>query len=105
MRRLPTSTLILAAAVLLVQADLWLARSNMPQVVSLNKQLEQQRALNAQALARNQRAAAEIADLHEGLEMVEERARAELRMVKPDEILVQYARPAAGAAPAPSPKP
>jgi cell division protein FtsB len=33
--------------------------------------------------------AAEVADLREGLEMVEEKARAELGMVKPDEILVQ----------------
>jgi cell division protein FtsB len=31
--------------------------------------------------------------LREGLEMVEERARWELGMVKPDEILVQVARP------------
>jgi cell division protein FtsB len=104
MRRPPASTLVLAAAVLLVQGDLWLSRSNMPQVVSLSKQLEQQRAANAHAQARNQRAAAELADLQEGLEMVEERARAELRMVKPDEILVQYARPAAPARP-PSAKP
>lgn len=105
MRRLPTSTLVLAAAVLLVQGELWLARSNMPQVVSLSKQLEQQRALNEQARARNQRAAAELADLQEGLEMVEERARAELRMVKPDEILVQFARPATSGPAAPAAKP
>jgi cell division protein FtsB len=33
--------------------------------------------------------AAEVSDLKEGLEMVEEKARAELGMVRPDEILVQ----------------
>ena len=44
----------------------------------------------AQRLA-NQRLSAEVDDLRQGLEMVEERARADLGMVKPDEILVQYA--------------
>jgi len=38
---------------------------------------------------------AEVADLKEGLEMVEETARAELGMLRPNEILVQVAaRPA-----------
>jgi cell division protein FtsB len=36
--------------------------------------------------------AAEINDLREGLEIVEERARAELGMVKANEIYVQVAR-------------
>jgi cell division protein FtsB len=58
-------------------------------VMSLRKQLAEQRALNDSARERNQRVAAEVADLREGLEMVEEKARAELGMVKPDEILVQ----------------
>jgi cell division protein FtsB len=35
--------------------------------------------------------AAEVNDLKEGLEMVEEKARADLGMVKPDEVLVQIA--------------
>jgi cell division protein FtsB len=34
---------------------------------------------------------AEVRDLLEGLEMVEEKARGELGMIKPDEILVQVA--------------
>lgn len=101
--RWPWSTVALAAAVVVVQADLWLARSNMPQVMSLRTQLAQQQAVNQAAQQRNQRTAAELADLNEGLEMVEEKARAELRMVKPDEILVQYARGATAAGPAPAP--
>ena len=39
--------------------------------------------------ARNEQLQAEVSDLKEGLEMVEEKARLELGMVKPDEILVQ----------------
>ena len=34
----------------------------------------------------------EVVDLREGLEMVEEKARLELGMVKPNEILVQVAK-------------
>ena len=37
--------------------------------------------------------AAEVADLKEGLEMVEEKARRELGMVKPDELLVVVTAP------------
>lgn len=94
-RRWPWSTIALTAAVVVVQADLWLSRSNMPQVITLQGQLAGQLATNRSAEQRNQRAAAELADLKEGLEMVEEKARLELGMVKADEILVQYAsRPA-----------
>jgi cell division protein FtsB len=100
----------LTAAVVVVQADLWLGRSNMPQVISLQSQLAEQLATNRAAEERNQRTQAELADLKEGLEMVEEKARRELGMVKADEILVQYtsrgtsaAAPAAPTAPAAAP--
>ena len=48
-----------------------------------------QKAANAQAQQANERLASEVRDLKEGLEMVEEKARAELGMVKPNEIFVQ----------------
>ncbi len=83
------STVGLAALLLAVQADLWFGKGNWPYVVSLQRQLDEQLAANERAKARNARAAAEVADLKEGLEMVEEKARAELGMVRPDEILVQ----------------
>jgi cell division protein FtsB len=98
--RWPWSTLALTAAVVAVHADLWLGRSNMPQVMSLQSQLAEQAAVNRAAEERNQRTAAELADLKEGLEMVEEKARRELGMVKADEILVQYTT-RSGAAPGP----
>ena len=85
------TTFVLAALLVMVQGDLWLGKGNLPYVMSLRKQLAEQQAGNAQARERNQRLAAEVADLREGLEMVEEKARAELGMVKPDEILVQVA--------------
>ncbi len=102
--RWPWSTVALTAAVVAVQADLWLGRSNMPQVMSLQSQLAEQLAINRTAEERNQRTAAELADLREGLEMVEEKARHELGMVRADEILVRYTpRGNAGAATATAP--
>ena len=82
-------TLALAALLLAVQAELWAGKSGRSYVVHLESQLAAQTAANKLAQLRNQRLAAEVSDLKEGLEMVEERARAELGMVKPDEILVQ----------------
>ena len=83
------ATLIIGALLVLVQADLWFGKGNLPYVMSLRKTLTAEREENAKARERNVRAAAEVADLREGLEMVEEKARAELGMVKPNEILVQ----------------
>ncbi|HKX93524.1 MAG TPA: cell division protein FtsB [Methylibium sp.] len=84
-------TLALAAALLLVQAQLWFGGNGMGRVVELGRLLEDQQATNDAARQRNERLAAEVRDLKEGLEMVEERARLELGMIKPDEIFVQVA--------------
>ena len=85
-------TLALLALLALVHAELWFGKGNMPYVMGLRKQVEAQRAANVGARERNARVLAEVSDLKEGLEMVEEKARAELGMVRPDEILVQVAK-------------
>ena len=58
----------------------------------LQHKIEQQKAQNAQALLENDRLVSELTDLKEGLDRVEERARLELGMVKPNEIFVQLTR-------------
>lgn len=83
---------LLVAAIAGVHAQLWLGRENMPQVVSLARQLDAQRTANAAAAERNARTLAEVSDLREGLEMVEEKARGELGMLRPNEILVQVTK-------------
>jgi len=83
------ATLILGSLLALVQADLWFGKGNMRYVAGLRTELAAQQTANLAAKARNTRVAAEVSDLKEGLEMVEERARFELGMVRPDEILVQ----------------
>jgi cell division protein FtsB len=91
MRRLPLSTLALAALLLVVQAQLWFGDGGKPYAMSLQLQLDRQLAANTQAAQRNGQLEAEVRDLREGLEIIEERARWELGMVKPDEVLVQVA--------------
>jgi cell division protein FtsB len=84
---------VLAALLVVVQGDLWFGKGNVPYVMGLQKQVDAQRLANVQLRERNARVLAEVNDLKEGLEMVEEKARSELGMVKPDEILVQLTKP------------
>jgi cell division protein FtsB len=86
------ATVVLLLLIVLVQGEIWLGNTGVPRVMALQARLADQQAINAAARARNQQLAAEVRDLRDGLEMVEERARLELGMVRPDEILVQYAR-------------
>jgi cell division protein FtsB len=82
-------TLGLAALLVLVQVELWFGRGGVPRMVELQRKLAAQQSTNAQAKHHNEQLAAEVSDLKEGLEMVEEKARFELGMIKPDEIFVQ----------------
>lgn len=80
---------ILIALLVLFQAQLWVGRGSLPSVHEMQQRLDGQLAKNALAQLGNEQLAAEVADLKEGLEMVEEKARSELGMVKPNEIFVQ----------------
>jgi cell division protein FtsB len=86
-----TATWLLAALLALTHMGLWFGKGSLPHVWSQRAQLAALQAQNEQAALRNQRMAAEVADLKSGLEMVEERARSELGMVRPDEVFVQVA--------------
>ena len=78
----------LIALLAIVQAQLWFGRGSIPAVSRLTEQLQAQNQQNQQAQLVNDRLAAEVRDLKEGLDMVEEKARRELGMVKPNEIYV-----------------
>ena len=88
MRFITVALLLLLAG---VQAELWLGEGGLPQRMKLQAQLDAQLKRNIGQRHAIERLNAEVDDLRQGLEMVEERARADLGMVKPDEILVQYA--------------
>jgi cell division protein FtsB len=82
-------TAALIALIALVNAELWFGKGGAPRMMELQGKLHEQQASNLVARTRNAQLDAEVRDLKEGLEMVEEKARFELGMVKPDEILVQ----------------
>ena len=83
---------ILIALLLILHAQLWFGRGSLTLVSQMQQKLDAQKAANTQAQLANDRLVSEVRDLKEGLEMVEERARMELGMVKPNEIYVQIAR-------------
>ncbi len=89
LRLLPVVLLIL---LLLIHAQLWLGRGSIPDVTQLQEKISLQKARNQEAQRVNDRLASEVRDLKEGLDMVEERARMELGMVKPNEIFVQITK-------------
>jgi cell division protein FtsB len=82
----------LVALLLIVHAQLWFGRGSVGSVAQMQQKLEAQKASNAQAQQANERLASELRDLKEGLDMVEEKARMDLGMVKPNEIFVQIAK-------------
>jgi cell division protein FtsB len=85
-----TLTIVLLGLLLILQAQLWFGRGSIPDVSQMRVRLDEAKARNLSAQTENDRLAAEVRDLKEGLEMVEEKARGELGMVKPNEIFVQY---------------
>ena len=84
--------LLLIALLAIVHAQLWLGRGSIPHVAELQHKLAQQKVENAQAQQVNDRLASEVHDLKEGLDMVEEKARSEIGMVRPNEIFVQITK-------------
>ncbi|MEN9770758.1 MAG: hypothetical protein RLZZ180_2388 [Pseudomonadota bacterium] len=85
-----TLTIVLLGLLLILQAQLWFGRGSIPDVSQMRVRLDEAKARNLSAQTENDRLAAEVRDLKEGLEIVEEKARGELGMVKPNEIFVQY---------------
>ncbi|MET3917236.1 cell division protein FtsB [Variovorax sp. OAS795] len=89
-RLVPPIVLLLLLVVL--QWQLWNGRGSVRDVSQLQTKLADQKESNAKATVTNERLASEVNDLKTGLEMVEERARQELGMVKPNEVFVQVTR-------------
>jgi cell division protein FtsB len=76
----------------ILQAQLWLGPGSLLHVSELRQELARQKQANEEARRQMEQLSAEVNDLKEGLNMVEERARQELGMVKTHEILVQIAK-------------
>ena len=82
-------TLMLAGLIALLQYPLWLGKGSWLRVWEVDRQLAAQRDTNLTLQSRNTALDAEVRDLKQGLDAIEERARSELGMVKQDEIFFQ----------------
>jgi len=85
--------LILAVLVVLIQYPLWLGKGGWLRVWDIDRQLASQRAKNEMLQARNEALDAEVRDLKQGYEAIEERARFEFGMVRKDEVFFQIVDP------------
>jgi cell division protein FtsB len=87
--------LALLALLALVQYPLWLGKGGWLRVWELDRQLVVQNQANARLLARNRALEGEVRDLQQSTGAIEERARYELGMMRPDELFVQVGEPGA----------
>ena len=81
--------LIFAALILALQYPMWLGKGGWLRVRELDRQVEAQKKLNSELKARNGALDAEVRDLKQGFEAIEERARSELGMLRQDEVFFQ----------------
>lgn len=89
-------TLILFVLLVLLQFKLWLGEGGFREVARLETRVENQRDQNEILLQRNAELQAEVEDLRERLDAVEERARNELGLIKPAEQFYQVVPPPPG---------
>ena len=82
----------LAALLVALQYPLWLGKGGWARVWDLDRQLVAQREQTARLKARNDALDAEVRDLKQGYDAIEEHARMQLGMIKRDEIFFQVVR-------------
>jgi cell division protein FtsB len=85
--RLVALVLILLIAAL--QYPLWFGKGGWLRVWEIDHELQAQRASNQKLRQRNAALDAEVRDLKNGFDAIEERARNELGMTKPDEVFYE----------------
>ena len=85
---------VLAGLILALQYPLWFGKGGWLKVRELDRQLAVQQTANAGLKARNEALDAEVRDLKQGMDAIEERARTELGMIRKDEVFYQVVVPA-----------
>ena len=96
---------IFAALILALQYPMWLGKGGWLRVRELDRQVEAQKHVNAELQTRNAVLDAEVRDLKQGLEAIEERARSDLGMIRHDEVFFQLPQKASRAPPAAGERP
>ena len=79
----------LVSMIALLQYPLWLGKGSWLRVWEVNQQLISQRETNKEWTVRNAALDAEVRDLKQGYDAIEEIARSELGMIKQGEIFFQ----------------
>ena len=77
----------------LLQYDLWVGEGSLASAWRLQQEIEQQQQENQALKERNAALFAEVDDLKQGYDAIEERARSELGMVGKDETFYQIISP------------
>jgi cell division protein FtsB len=80
---------LLLVLFVLLQYKLWMGDGSLAEVWDMYRQVEMQKEENQRLQERNQALEAEVRDLKQGLESIEERAREELGMIKEGETFYQ----------------
>lgn len=80
---------VLVVLLLALQYRLWIADDGIRDTVRLHRALQEQTEANRRLEERNAALAAEVEDLRSGLAAIEERARAELGMIREGETFFQ----------------
>ena len=94
-------SLVLVALIVLIQYPLWLGKGSWFRVWEVDQQIKSQRETNMTLQTRNNILDAEVRDLKQGLDAIEERARSEMGMIKQDEIFFQLLAPGQSLPPLP----
>jgi cell division protein FtsB len=79
-------SLILTALIILLQYPLWLGKGSWLKVWEVDQQVVAQYETNQKLKSRNAALDAEVRDLKQGYDAIEERARSELGMIREDEV-------------------
>ena len=82
-------TVGLLALIAMLQYPLWLGKGGWLKVWDYDRQLQQQKEVTRKLEIRNAGLDAEVRDLKQGYDAIEERARFELGMIRQDESFVQ----------------
>lgn len=89
-------TVGLLAMIGLLQYPLWMGKGGWLKVWEYDRQLQQQKEVTRKLEIRNAGLDAEVRDLKQGYEAIEERARFELGMIKQNETFVQIPEKVSG---------
>ncbi len=81
--------ILLVMLLVYLQYSLWFGDGSLQDVWRLHKDVEQQHQENAVLRERNEALEAEVLDLQQGLEAIEEHAREDLGMIKKGETFYQ----------------